>query len=107
MGNILSIYVNQASLKHKSYSLYSSIANELTRTLFPVESTHNVRIKMTHHRVIGDNAFGKEYHLWMLAQSVSVLSSFKCSQWYCVWKKMFYEEIISHTKRTQKRLCYY
>ena len=36
MGNILSIYVNQTWLKHKSY-----LRSELARTLFSIESTNN------------------------------------------------------------------
>ena len=37
-------------MKQKPYSLYS----ELGRTVFPVESTNNIRIKVTHLKVIGD-----------------------------------------------------
>ena len=50
MENILEIYENQASLKYASYFQHS----EFARTLFPVESTSNIKIKITHHRVIGD-----------------------------------------------------
>ena len=53
-------------------------------------------MKITHHRFTGD-----EYiHLWILAvsQSGSVLSSFKCSQWCCVLKKMFNGKIFYRYK---------
>ena len=36
--------------KHRSYSF---IPYSLTRTLFPVESTDNIKTKVTTHRVIG------------------------------------------------------
>ena len=52
MGNILYIYVNQTTLKHKSQSLYSY--SELARTLFPAENTNNIKIKITCHNNIGD-----------------------------------------------------
>ena len=47
--------------------------SELARTLFPVERSYLLTpniIKIT-HTVKGD---GKEYHLWMLAESVSQYS---------------------------------
>ena len=57
MENILEIYENQASLKYASYSQHS----EFARTLFPVESTSNIKIKITHHRVMEIDVFAKEY----------------------------------------------
>ena len=48
MGNILWTYVNQTSLKHKSYSLYDS---ELARIF---ESTNNIKIKITRHILMED-----------------------------------------------------
>ena len=47
MGNILEIYVNQITLETVPYS-------ELVKTLFPVESKNSVKIKITHHSVMGD-----------------------------------------------------
>ena len=41
--------MNQKSLKQKSHSL-----SEYARTLFPVESTNNIQIKITNHKFIGD-----------------------------------------------------
>ena len=46
-------------------------------------------------------------HECLLSQSVIALSSSKCSQWWCVLKKIFNGEIIFHLKRRLKRLCYY
>ena len=46
-------------MKQKSYSFY----NESRRTVFPVESTNNMRIKGTYLRVWEINALGKGYHL--------------------------------------------
>ena len=43
--------------------LANSLYNELTITLFSVESLNNINIEITHHRVIGDGWFGKEYLL--------------------------------------------
>ena len=54
MGNILSIYVNQTWLKHKSY-----LRSELARTLFSIESTNN-KIKITHHRLMGGGCIWEE-----------------------------------------------
>ena len=34
--------------------LETKVPSELAGTLFPVESTNNTKIKITHHRVIGD-----------------------------------------------------
>ena len=47
--------------------------SDLAKTLFPVENRNNVKIKITHHRVIERDAFGKEFN-WMLADSVSQCS---------------------------------
>ena len=41
--------MNQTYLKRKLYYLYG----ELARTLFPVESTNNIKSKITHHRFKG------------------------------------------------------
>ena len=100
MGNILHIDVNQTSLKHKSYIPY----NELARTLFLAESTNNIKIKITHHRVIGDGC------IW------EVISLMKAD---CVTQSVFYQvlnaisdgvfngEIMFNIKRIMKRLCHY
>ena len=42
---------NQTFLILKSYSLCSKLAS---RTLFAVESTNSIKLKITHHRAIGD-----------------------------------------------------
>ena len=42
-------------MKQKPFSLYS----ELGRTVFPVESTNNIRIKVTHLKVMGDECIWK------------------------------------------------
>ena len=71
MENIFKVYVYQTPLKHKSYSLYYS---ELAKkTLVRVESRNSIKIKITHLRVI---------RAWMLAESVSLLSSLKFNQWW-------------------------
>ena len=53
---------------------------ELARILFPVECKIDKNEKKTHHRIIADACI----HLWILAKSVSVQSSFKYSQWWCI-----------------------
>ena len=61
------------------YSLYCELAS---RTLFPIQSTNTIQIKITNYRVVGDGYIWESMWLMnMLAESVSVLSSFKCSQW--------------------------
>ena len=79
------------------------IASELARTLFHVElNVQMTRMKITHHRVIENTCI----HLWILANSVNVLSGFKCSQWWCVWKKMFNGEILfPFTRIGTERTC--
>ena len=69
MGNILSIYVNQTWLKHKSY-----LRSELARTLFSIESTNNKNQNNS------PQTYGRWVHLGrnityecFLNQSVSVL----------------------------------
>ena len=48
------------------------------------------KMKITYHRVIEDGCIP----LWILAESVSVLLSFRCSQWWWwVQKKLFNGEI--------------
>ena len=44
------------------------ITGELGRTLFPVETSYknNMKIKIT-HIIVGDELYGNEYHLRMLA----------------------------------------
>ena len=81
-----------------------AIPSELARTLFPVElKAQMTKMKISHHSVIIEDEC---IHLWILADSVSVPSSFKCSQWWCVWKKIFHGEIIFHFKRIgTKRTC--
>ena len=39
------------------------IASELARTLFPVKSTNDIKIKITHHKVIGDECIWEEMPL--------------------------------------------
>ena len=54
--------MNQTSLKYKLYSLYDS---ELVRTF---ESKNHLKIKITCDTELWKmDAFGKEYHSWMLA----------------------------------------
>ena len=50
MRDISKIHMNQTTWRNTSHIPYSY--SELTRTLFPVESTNNN--KVTGHRVIGD-----------------------------------------------------
>ena len=50
------------------------------------------------------DAFGKEYHSWMLAECQS---GFKRNPMMVSLKKMFNGEIICHLKGRLKRLCYY
>ena len=62
MGNIL---VSQTALLKRKSGLFS---------LFPVECTNNIKIKMTCHRVIGDGCIWEGILLmnaWMLAVSFS------------------------------------
>ena len=47
--------------------------SELARTLFPVESTNNIKTKITHPRVIGDGCIWEGISLmnaWWVSQSV-------------------------------------
>ena len=78
--------------------------SELARTLFLVElKVQMTKMKIPHHRVTEDGCI----HLWILAEPISVLLSFKCNQWWwCVQKKMFNGEIIFHFKRicTEKNM---
>ena len=70
--------MNQTSLKH---DITITMASELARALFPVESA-NYRNEVTNHIFIGDGCIWEEISFantcWV-SQSVSVLSSFKCS----------------------------
>ena len=79
------------------------IPSKLARTLFHVElNVQMTKMKITHQRVIENKCI----HLWILADSVNVLSGFKCSHRWCVWKKMFNGEIIFHFKRIgTERTC--
>ena len=49
---------------------------ELARTLFPVESTNDIKIEITQHRVVGDECIWEGISL-MNTSWVSVLSTFK------------------------------
>ena len=63
---------NQTSFKYKwqviaTYSIYDiSEQSELLEVYI-----NNIKVKITRHRGIGDNAFEKKYHSWMLVESVS------------------------------------
>ena len=37
-------------------------SSELARPLFPLKCTNNIRIKITHYRIIREGGFGKYYH---------------------------------------------
>ena len=50
------------------------------------------------------DAFGKEYHLWMLVESV--VHQVKYSQ-LCMFKRKCYWEILFSWKKILKRLCHY
>ena len=82
--------------------------SELARTF---ESKNHIKFKTIRHAQMTElwkmDSFGKQYHSWMLAESVSVLSSFKCSPMTMCLKKMLNGELICHLKRRLKRLCYY
>ena len=52
-------------IKQLSNAGYS---DELARILFHFESENNMKINVTHQEM---HAYMKEYHLWMLAESVS------------------------------------
>ena len=54
---------------------------ELTETLFPVESTNNIKIKITHRRVIGDGCIWERISLMNACWVIQCSSGFKCSQW--------------------------
>ena len=61
--------MSQRSLKHSLYTIYS----ELGKTLFPVECTSNIKVKVTHRRIIGDGCIWEEISLvnGCCAESVS------------------------------------
>ena len=100
-GNFTERYLTGIKNKNGEHLVNTS---ELARTLFPVElKAQMTKMKISHHSVIIEDEC---IHLWILADSVSVPSSFKCSQWWCVWKKIFHGEIIFHFKRIgTKRTC--
>ena len=50
----------------KSNMLETKVPSELAGTLFPVESTNNTKIKITHHRVIGD---------WWIWEGISLVNA--------------------------------
>ena len=68
--------------------LANSLYNELTITLFSVESLNNINIEITHHRVIGDGCIWER----IFAQWFSVLSSSKYNQWWCFRRKCLTEK---------------
>ena len=83
---------NQTSLIQKSYSLYSKLAS---RTLFPVESTNSIKIKIAHYRAIGDECIWEG--MWLMnAYRVSSINDgvFK--------RKYLLENNVSFKKDTQK-----
>ena len=56
--------------------------SELARTLFRVESTNNLKIKITQHRVLGDGFIWEGIsfmNAWWVSQSASVGVSDCCS----------------------------
>ena len=48
------------------------------------------KMKKTHHRVTGVRCI----HLWILAESVSVLSNFKCRQWSSILKGINFKRFL-------------
>ena len=62
--------MNKKSLKLKSYSLYI----ELTRTLFPTESTNDIKIETTHQRSIEDGCIWEGISLMNACWAVSQFS---------------------------------
>ena len=97
-------------IKHSwntSYILYMIPDSELARTF---ESKNHIKNETIRHRVMENECIWEGILLmnacWV-SQSVSVLSSFKCSPMMVCLKKMFNGEIICHLKRRLKRLCYY
>ena len=91
--------MNKKSLKLKSYSLYI----ELTRILFPAESTNDIKIEITHHRSIEDGCIWEEISLmnacWV---SQSVLHQYLKAVSDGLFKNIFNGEIIFHLKRYWK-----
>ena len=69
MENILP---NQWGIKHP-WDTIQIPYNELARTLFPVESTTNIKIKRAHHKIVGDGCIWEETSLmndWWVSQLV-------------------------------------
>ena len=79
--------MNKKSLKLKSYSLYI----ELTRILFPAESTNDIKIEITHHRSIEDGCIWEEISLmnacWVSQSVFYCFYSFKCCQGWSALKE--------------------
>ena len=82
---------------------------ELVKTLFPVESTNNIKINIIHHRVIGDGCICQGIsHMNTCWVSQSVFYQFLNVVSDGVFKrKCLNAEIIFHLKRILKRLCFY
>ena len=88
--------------------IFRSYNDELARTLFPFESTNNIKIKITRHRCIGDGCIWEGISLmnaFQVSQSVSVQSSFRKQPVMTLYLKENNGEIIFYLKRTVKRLC--
>ena len=54
--DLVNLYV---SINFKTQLIFAAYNSELTRTLFLVESTDNIKIKITCHRVTGDGCIWK------------------------------------------------
>ena len=99
-------------MKQKPYSLYS----ELGRTVFPVESTNNIRIKVTYLRVMGDGCIWKRIELmdacWVsesvivqcheilitVTDDLVVKMRHLMEKWYFIWKWYWKGCIIKNKK---------
>ena len=64
--------MNQTSLKHLSSHIPYS---KLVRNLFPAESANNIKIKITHHRVIEDGCLWEGISLMNFDESVGQCST--------------------------------
>ena len=105
-------------MKQKPYSLCS----ELGRTVFPVESTNNVRIKVTYLRVMGDGCIWKRIELmnacWVsqsvIVQCHQILIIFTddlvfkmwriMEKWYFTWK-WYWKGCTITNKKWDKNYC--
>ena len=112
------MWIKQPWIKQKSYSLYS----ELGRPVFPVESTNNIRIKLTYLKGMGNGCIWKRISLvnacWVsqsvLVQCHEVLITVSDSLvfkkwglmeiWYFSWKWYWKGGIITK-KKCDKNYC--